>query len=390
LLPRNCKILLLLPEVFSSEGGIPIIGQDLLTAIGKLKADAEPYPVVIANDRAGRREPQYDGHFKFTYCGSTVGSIRKARFFFSAATAIATYRPDLVICGHANHSPICCTMKSFFKVPYVVLTYGVEVWDIKSRSRRMGLERAALIAALSRYTRNRLLEQLDIAEDKVVIKPHSVRASFRPGPKPAHLVEKYSLEGKQVLMTVARLAKSEGYKGYDRVIEALAKVSRELPNVRYLLVGSGDDLPRIKGHAEAQGVVDKVIFAGYVPNRELRDYYNLCDLFVMPSKKEGLGIVFLEALACGKPVIAGGSDGSRDALLDGKLGILVDPDSVDQIAGAVVKVLKGCAPPDLLNPEYLTRTVQEHFGFDKYCERVEEMVRLGLQRGKTDRLAQPT
>ncbi len=79
--------------------------------------------------------------------------------------------------------------------------------------------------------------------------------------------------------------------------------------------------------------------AGYIPEEELNDHYNLCDVFAMPSKGEGFGIVFLEAMACGKPVLAGNKDGSVDALLGGKLGALVDPDDVAQIAETLIAIL---------------------------------------------------
>ena len=84
-----------------------------------------------------------------------------------------------------------------------------------------------------------------------------------------------------------------------------------------------------------------VTLAGFVPDAELPDYYSLCSAFAMPSKREGFGIVYLEAMACGKPAIAGDRDGARDALLDGEIGVLVDPDDVEAFAAAVVEVLSG-------------------------------------------------
>jgi glycosyltransferase involved in cell wall biosynthesis len=103
------------------------------------------------------------------------------------------------------------------------------------------------------------------------------------------------------------------------------------------------------------------------------DYYNLCDAFVMQSKKEGFGIVFLEALASGKPVIAGNKEGSCDALLNGEVGILVDPDNVDEVAKAIINVLRGNVPDYLLDPQYLRETVLEHYGFDRFCQKVKEL-----------------
>jgi len=91
----------------------------------------------------------------------------------------------------------------------------------------------------------------------------------------------------------------------------------------------------------------------------------------MPSKKEGFGIVFLEALACGKPVIAGNKDGSVDAVLNGELGILVNPDDEDDIAKELIKVLKNDVSKKLINSEYLRTKVLEHYGIDRFIEKVK-------------------
>ena len=123
-----------------------------------------------------------------------------------------------------------------------------------------------------------------------------------------------------------------------------------------------------------QGVADRVVFAGAIPNEELPRYYNLADIFVMPSKNEGLGIVYLEALACGKPVIASATGGARDALLDGRLGQLVDPDDIAAIAEAIVRTLNGDAPNHLTDPQTLTSLVRQHFGFERYAEALESLI----------------
>jgi glycosyltransferase involved in cell wall biosynthesis len=93
----------------------------------------------------------------------------------------------------------------------------------------------------------------------------------------------------------------------------------------------------------------------------------------MPSKQEGFGIVFLEALACGKPVIAGNRDGSKEALLDGKLGVLVDPDNINEIAEAIINILLKNAPTQFLNADYLRDMVINNFGFEKFSKKVKEL-----------------
>jgi glycosyltransferase involved in cell wall biosynthesis len=143
-----------------------------------------------------------------------------------------------------------------------------------------------------------------------------------------------------------------------------------------LLVGTGPDRARVEKLATDIGVRNAVIFAGFVSNDELCEHYNLCDLFAMPSKGEGFGIVYLEALACGKPVLAGDKDGSRDALNDGELGILVDPDDIEQIAAETICVLKReHSHPNLFRPEFLRERVTELFGFETFKQTVAERLK---------------
>jgi glycosyltransferase involved in cell wall biosynthesis len=126
--------------------------------------------------------------------------------------------------------------------------------------------------------------------------------------------------------------------------------------------------------AQELGVHQHVILAGYVPDEELVNFYNLCDVFAMPSKGEGFGIVYLEALGCGKPVLAGDQDGAVDALMHGQLGVLVDPDDIGMISQTLIQMLQRIYPhpflfcPDLLRHQVIDQFGNEHFKkrFDKY------------------------
>jgi phosphatidylinositol alpha-1,6-mannosyltransferase len=150
------------------------------------------------------------------------------------------------------------------------------------------------------------------------------------------------LNGHAVLLTVGRLVQR---KGIDLVLRALPTVREEVPNIRYIVAGDGpegESLPRLAAHL---GLDDVVRFIGAVPYNKLPDLYNACDLFVMPSRPhfpnvEGFGIVFLEANACGKPVVAARSGGIPDAVIDGTTGLLVEPDQQDELTDAIVHVLR--------------------------------------------------
>jgi phosphatidyl-myo-inositol dimannoside synthase len=166
-----------------------------------------------------------------------------------------------------------------------------------------------------------------------------VGPEYHPGPKPAYLLERHAANGKTVLMTVSRLSSLERYKGHDRVIRTLPRLLEQHPETIYLIVGDGDDRPRLESLAVEYGVAKDVQFTGSASAEELPDYFRLADVFVMPSVAEGFGIVFLQAMASGVRVIGGSRDGTRDALCDGALGTLVDPDNGEELASAILAAL---------------------------------------------------
>ena len=148
-----------------------------------------------------------------------------------------------------------------------------------------------------------------------------------------------------------------------------------VPNVHFILAGKGDDLPRINALVTSLNLEDCVTIAGFVPDEELCAYYNLCDVFALPSKGEGFGIVYLEALACGKPVLAGNQDGPIDPLAEGKLGCLVDPDNVEEIADNLIQILQGnYFNPVIYQPEYLQQKTIEAFDFSQFRKSLANLV----------------
>ena len=150
----------------------------------------------------------------------------------------------------------------------------------------------------------------------------------------------YAKEDK-ILFTLTRLSSKERYKGYDRVLHALVQLKTRYPGLRYLLAGSYDE--HEKAHLDELimklGLKELVTIAGFISEDQLVAHFSMADIYVMPSMKEGFGIVFIEAMYYGLPVIAGNKDGSVDALCNGKLGLLVDPLDTIAIENAIEKIL---------------------------------------------------
>ena len=155
-------------------------------------------------------------------------------------------------------------------LPYTVLTYGKEVWESLPPKEQKPLQQAAGIWTISRYSRDRLCQSNTINPQKVQFLFCSVDGKiFTPAPKPPELIQKYSLGDAKVLMTVARLWSGDIYKGVDVTIRALPKIVTIFPEVKYLVIGRGDDQPRLAQLAKDLGVADRVIFAGFIPTEAL-------------------------------------------------------------------------------------------------------------------------
>jgi phosphatidyl-myo-inositol dimannoside synthase len=152
------------------------------------------------------------------------------------------------------------------------------------------------------------------------------------------------------------------------VIEALPRLLARFPDLKYLVVGDGSDRSRLEAKTVTLGVADHVVFAGRIAEAEKVAHYNLADAYVMPSFGEGFGIVLIEAAACGIPVIGSRADGSREALLDGRLGRLVDPHCEDELVDAIAAVLSA---PTQRRRDPLVRT----FSFANFTARVAEWAR---------------
>jgi glycosyltransferase involved in cell wall biosynthesis len=163
------------------------------------------------------------------------------------------------------------------------------------------------------------------------------------------------------------------------VLELLPELARIIPTLSYLLVGDGDDRIRLEEKAAALGVRERVVFAGYIPEAEKAAHYRIADAFVMAGRGEGFGIVYLEALACGVPVVASTADASREAVLNGTMGEIADPDKPDELKAAILRVLD--------RPVGIVPKALENFSVEKFRERwgrlVDEVFRSDIARDKS-------
>jgi phosphatidylinositol alpha-1,6-mannosyltransferase len=187
-----------------------------------------------------------------------------------------------------------------------------------------------------------LLERYAVSFKKItIINPGIDIEEYSKLGDPSKIRKKYGLDRDKVILTLARLSER---KGQDKVLEALPIVVKKIPNVKYIIAGDGENLLRLKKIIKHYNLDKYVIFAGHIPESEVIDYYDACDVFVLPNRQvgnlmEGFGIVFIEASARGKPVIGGNNGGVSDAIVDGETGFLVNPEDAEEISGRIIDIL---------------------------------------------------
>ena len=366
---RSTNYLFCFLEIFSSEGGIQSYVQEILKAYLSVTAatnSQQQAEILLLRDSPDCNNLDDSQNLKFYYLKTENLWFGRLKFGTKLLTCLLQNRPQRVFCGHIKLAPLIQSLCEPLGIPYTILTYGKEVWETLPLKYQIAMKQADRIWTISRYTRDRTCCNNQLNSEKFQIVPCTVDGNlFAIGPKPQHLLAKYNLTGAKILMTVARLRSTDSYKGVDVTIRALPQIAKTFENVKYLVIGRGDDRSRLAKLALNLGVADRVIFAGFVPTENLAAHYRLADAYVMPSQ-EGFGIVYLEALACGIPVLAGDADGSADPLQDGKLGWRVPHRNSDAVAVACMEMLKG--EDRRCDRNFLREQTLAAFSFQSLCQ----------------------
>ncbi len=335
-MPSGLHALMLLSDAFGGFGGIAKFNRDFLIALNACPEVERIHvlPRLIS-------EP-IDDLLPDSVIYDRVAAKGKLSFLFRTLFRILfDDRIDLVICGHIHLLPLAWVAAKFRRAELVLIIHGVEAWI---PTRGMLVNRLAStvdhLIAVSHFSAAKFAAWSKIATNKIFILPNCVDlARFQPRERNRLLSDRYKLGTRRVIMTMGRLSSEERYKGFDEVIEVLPQLLLRIPNLKYLIVGDGLDRERLEAKVKSFGVAEHVIFAGRVLELEKVDHYSLADAYVMPSSGEGFGIVLIEAIACGVPVIGSLADGSREALLDGQLGKLVDPRDKNKLAEEIETLL---------------------------------------------------
>lgn len=326
----------LFPELLSP-GGVQTAGRQTTAALvlsGGCRGASCRF--LSLNDPAG---PQ-----SFHLGGTEVvfeGFGRRRGKFVRAALGAAR-EAKLVWAAHPHLAPVVAVMQLVRpSLISIVCAHGVEVWTPMSALRRFAMRRANAVAAPSRYTCEKLAAEQGIPAGRVHRLPWCLDPSFEAlaGSPRRELIPR-DLPAGPMILTVGRWSSAERYKGLDELIEVMAAVRAEIPEAHLVALGNGDDRPRLEKKASALAPADAVQFLDSVQGSELVALYNRCQVFAMPSSGEGFGLVFLEAMALGKPVVGGAHGGVPDIIEDGQNGYLVRRDDRQRLASVLVDLLR--------------------------------------------------
>jgi phosphatidyl-myo-inositol dimannoside synthase len=361
----------LFPEL-DAPGGIQRAGRHLALVMSEYAASHKmEYRFLSLNDSQElHRMHVADKEFVFT--GADRG---KARFVANALRA-ARRRPKLVLAAHPNLAPIIRGMRLLApRMKSIVCAHGVEVWEPLPARRRNALRKASLVLSPSRATADHLTSLQGVATDQIRVLPWALDPDFavkNSATASAQLPE--SFPRSRTILCVGRWLATERYKGMDTLILAMPRLLLRWPDVQLAIVGSGDDRAWLENIARDSGVQRHVHFSSGLSYEQLSACYQAAEIFALPSRGEGFGFVYLEAMAHGKPVIGGAHGGAPEVIVDGVTGYVVQHGDPVQLATSLDALL---ADPEQARKmgEAGRQRVEKEFRFNVFAKSFKRILR---------------
>lgn len=343
--------LLLCPALYVTTGGIERMMQLYLDALRAGITTGDRVRVAALNDPVLPSARLAD-------CEALLaGNGRK--FAFSRRVLRLAAGCDRILCGHLHLLPLAMLAGRLNpRLRVAVVAHGIEAWEIPRWVRRWAQRRVERILCVSEFTRETML-RLDPGLDRsrLTVVPNTVPATFLAAGADAG-----ASPAEPRLVCVTRLSAADAYKGVDHLIAAFAKVAATLPEASLHIVGDGDDRPRLQALATSSPAAARIHFKGRISDEALFDELRACRAFVLPSEREGFGLVYLEAMAFGRPCI-GAAAGGVPEVITPETGRLVPYGDTEALARTCIEVLQATWEPERL------RARARKFAPDKFRER---------------------
>ncbi|HZZ19005.1 MAG TPA: glycosyltransferase family 4 protein [Opitutaceae bacterium] len=352
--------LLLAPELFASEGGITRILRLYLKAMSEIALPDGRVSFLSLNDS------MVDESDLRRYSAGNVDQwevCSKKKVHFVMAARRLSRRSNTLVCGHVAQLPVAWAVSLLRpSIKYYLVAHGIEVWRPFTLLERRALKGATKIFCVSEFTRQRLLENCNLRPERLVV----LFNALDPYMDPVTAVP--PILGDPIILAISRLTSSDNYKGIGHLIAAMPAVCEAAPNARLRIVGRGNGMPSLQSQVRKLNVSKNVEFLGYRSDEELKTEFEGCRLFALPSEKEGFGLVYLEAMAHGRPCLGARSGGVPEVITP-ETGILVDYGNVPQIAQAMLTGITRTWDIGLL------RGRAESFSYLRFKDRLESVLK---------------
>jgi len=359
------RILFLLTSVFGLTGGVHTFNRALIKATDDLAEDLTLDVTVFSlldGEVSLQAEADYMSSGRTGYRG-----FKGNRAEFVAATLLAGWRADRVVFGHVNFSSLACAMPRPIKS---LVVHGIDVWRLLPSLQKLGISQMCEILSVSEYTQEALIRFNGMPPAQFRLLPDTLDPFYSRTAEKVRPAPELGLPRGHMMLAITRLANGEGYKRIDLVIKSMPAILAHIPDAFFVVVGKGGDRLRLEKLAQETGVADRVIFAGFVADELLPSYYNACDLFVLPSTREGFGIVFLEAMYHAKACVGATAGGVPEVVKHGETGLLAEPSNEDSLVQCVIRLLGNREERNAMGRRGRER-LERDFSYEKFRARVE-------------------
>jgi len=362
---HKSQIVVLITGAFHGFGGIETFNRSLIYALDHIASSRGLHVRVLSllDSTAAPPVPLYATSGRLRFRG-----FRGSRLQFALSACRAARSADTVIIGHANLLPLAPMMNTSFKC---LVAHGIEVWKPLPRLQRLGAGRLDRILCVSAYTQREMMRLNGMDAGRFRVFPNTLDPVYARDRQAKLDRAALGLPPGPMLLSVSRLAPSERYKNVAAVIAALPEVLRQVPDAFHVIVGDGAERQSFLGMARSLGLGAKVILPGAVPDALLPSYYAASDVFVLPSTKEGFGIVFLEAMEYAKPCIGARAGGIPEVVHDGVTGLLVDASDLPRALPRALLHLLAAPALRLAMGERGRETLERNFAFPHFRDRLQ-------------------
>ena len=349
------KVLFIYQNAYSQTGGIQTFNEYFISALEDIKKEQSNFYAELLSIYDDDKDIK--SSLKYT----SLNKSKIASFNF----VLKNYKKfDTFIFAHVNLAPLAMFLKLLNpKAKIYFCTHGIEIWKKLSKTTEWIMNQSTILT-VSNFSKDQLLKYNQNLND-IRLFPNCIKVKE----KIELLDNPYNTDNFNVL-SVTRLSEGEKLKGIDSMIRTLPLLKEKIPNIKYSVIGKGEDTIRLKQLAKDLNVLEYVDFLGFVD--DINAYYQHCDIFSLPSKKEGFGIVYLEAMQYRKPIIAVNYGGATDVVINNETGFLCEYNDYESLAENMLILFKDTSLYDKYANNGYDRLIN-NFTYEKYVSRLKNI-----------------